>query len=260
HLLAAGIESPEQIDATAIQSHLLCLQRRGLAVASIARALVAIRMWLRYLCAAGAIGSDIAELLETPRTWQRLPGVISPKQVTALVRSLDPQGQLYLRDRAILETLYATGLRASELAGLTCPQVNLEIGYVRCLGKGNRERVVPLGRQAIRAVRQYLQELRPRLLAGRSEERIFLTRTGRPMDRHNLWRLVVRSARRAGIQARVSPHTLRHCFGSHLLAGGADLRIVQELLGHASVTTTQIYTHVDRQRLRSIHARFHPRP
>jgi integrase/recombinase XerD len=155
--------------------------------------------------------------------------------------------------------LYGTGLRASELTGLACSDVNLKIGYLRCVGKGNRERVVPIGRYAAESISDYLGALRQRLAKNGQYEQLFLTRTGRPMDRHNLWRLVVKHARRAGLDPKVTPHVLRHCFASHLLAGGADLRVVQELLGHVNVSTTQIYTHVDRERLKSIHSRFHPR-
>jgi len=167
---------------------------------------------------------------------------------------------LYLRNVALLELLYATGLRGGGVVDLPVDQINLDLGYVRCIGKGRKERIVPVGRAAIDAVRDYIELLRPRLLGDRHHKALFLSRTGRPLDRTNIWRLVRRYARAAGIEQKVSPHTLRHCFATHLLAGGADLRIVQELLGHADISTTQIYTHVDETQLKQVHATYHPRP
>jgi integrase/recombinase XerD len=254
-----GIDRADQLEPTLIRRHLMVLHTRGLSVSSVARHLVAIRMFLRYLFNNGQVDRDIGGLFDSPRTWQRLPVVIGTDEVDRLVCSPDPTDPLYLRDRAILETLYGTGLRASELAQLRHADVNLQVGYLRCMGKGRRERIVPIGRHAAQSIGDYLNQLRPKLAKNDGRDELFLTRTGRPIDRHNLWRLVVKHAGRAGLNKKVTPHVLRHCFASHLLAGGADLRVVQELLGHVSVTTTQIYTHVDRSRLRTIHARFHPR-
>ncbi|HUW81703.1 MAG TPA: site-specific tyrosine recombinase XerD [Phycisphaerae bacterium] len=253
------VQRPQQIEPATVQQHLVALHERGLAVASIARHLVAIRMFLRYLFAQGAMARDVAGLFDSPRQWQRLPRVLSQQDVGQLLAAPCPDDPLYLRDRAILEMLYGTGLRAAELVGLCCQDVNLQVGYVRCLGKGMRERIVPIGRYAVQTVEVYLSQLRPRLARTPAVATLFLSRSGRPLDRHNLWRRVVKHAAQAGISHRVTPHLLRHCFASHLLAGGADLRVVQELLGHVSVVTTQIYTHVDRDRLKAIHARFHPR-
>jgi len=254
-----GLARPQQIEPNVVQRHLVALHERGLAVSSIARHLVAIRMFLRYLFAQGAMARDVAGLFDSPRQWQRLPKVLSRRDVEQLLAAPRPDDPLYLRDRAILEMLYGTGLRAAELVGLHCEDVNLQVGYVRCLGKGMRERIVPIGRYALQAVQDYLSQLRPRLVKTPAVTTLFLSRAGRSLDRHNLWRRVVKHATQAGISRRVTPHLLRHCFASHLLAGGADLRVVQELLGHVSVVTTQIYTHVDRDRLKAIHARFHPR-
>ncbi|OHB67797.1 MAG: hypothetical protein A2Y76_14510 [Planctomycetes bacterium RBG_13_60_9] len=224
------------------------------------RALVAIRMFLRFARLMGLIEDDGAETLETPKTWQRLPAVCNKQQVAKLLEAPSPQEPFYLRDKALLELLYATGVRASELAGLRTTDVNLDIGYLRCFGKGNKERVVPVGKMAIAATLEYLRQLRPKLAKPQSQAFLLLSRTGRPLSRIEVWRLVKKYAVRAGMPHNVTVHTLRHCFATHLLSGGADLRSVQEMLGHVDIGTTQIYTHVDHERLRKIHKRFHPRP
>lgn len=232
----------------------------GLAESSIARRMVAIKLFLRYCFQNRHIVEDVASLIEPPKKWQHLPRVLSRQEVDRLLglpnENDDP---LALRDRAILELFYATGLRVSELVGLTLCSVHLDIGYLRCIGKGGRERVVPIGSRAVEALRAYLEHLRPQLLEGVATDKLFVSRTGKPLDRTNCWRLVVKYARQMGVPGRLSPHTLRHCFATHLLAGGADLRVVQELLGHADISTTQIYTHVDNSRLKAIHRQFHPR-
>ncbi len=242
-----------------LQPYLMALRGRGLALASIARRVASLRMFLRYCHAFGHLDEDLAALVETPRKWHKLPHALHYRKVDALLAAPDPQDRYYHRDLAVLELLYATGVRVSELVGLTLDRINLDIGYVRVMGKGRKERVVPVGRCAIEAVRRYLQELRGRLAGRRNPAALFLSRTGRPLDRSNVWRIVVRCARQAGLPGPLSPHTLRHSFATHLLEGGADLRVVQSLLGHADVTTTQIYTHVDRSRLKSIHQKYHPR-
>jgi integrase/recombinase XerD len=179
--------------------------------------------------------------------------------VDALMSAPDDGDAFAVRDRAVLELFYACGLRASELCGLTLPNVRLDLGYLRCFGKGRKERVVPIGRTAVEALREYLETQRA-ATDRRGSPFVFLSRTGRPLERTTVWRLVVKYARRMGVPGRFSPHSLRHCFATHLLQGGADLRVVQELLGHADVSTTQIYTHVDASRLKDIHRRFHPMP
>lgn len=243
-----------------IQSFLIELREHdSLAISSISRRLTAVKLFCRYCFSQGHIARDLAALMEPPKKWQTLPHVLNQKQVEALLTMPDVDDPLALRDKAILELFYATGLRVSELVGLRLDDVKLDIGYLRCLGKGSKERVVPIGGQAAEAVQTYLSELRPLLVDGRSTDRVFVSRTGRGMDRTNCWRLVVKYARQMGVEGKLSPHTLRHCFATHLLAGGADLRVVQEMLGHANVSTTQIYTHVDSSRLKSIHQKFHPR-
>jgi integrase/recombinase XerD len=247
------------LDFRVIQGHLMACKERGLALASIARRMATLKVFLRFCFGQRLIARDMASILETPRRWRNLPRPLNMKAVDALLGSLDPEEAYYPRDRAILELLYATGVRVSELAGLSLSSINLDIGYLRVFGKGGKERVVPVGRAAIEALREYLAGLRLRLVKPPDRGALFLSRTGRPLDRTAVWRLVVRHARRAGFQGKLSPHTLRHCFATHLLVGGADLRVVQALLGHADVTTTEIYTHVDRSRLKSIHQKYHPR-
>jgi integrase/recombinase XerD len=216
-------------------------------------------MFFRYLSAERLVPSDPTEHLESPRLWQTLPEVLDRKAVDRLLAAPDPaHDRLPRRDRAVLEFLYATGARASETADLTLDSVNREGGYVHCVGKGRKERIVPIGRRALEALDAYLAEERPRL-DRRGDEHLFLTHSGRRLGRETIWRLVKKYARRAGVSPRVSPHTLRHSFATHLLEGGADLRAVQEMLGHVDIATTQVYTHVDPSRLKAIHRKFHPR-
>lgn len=259
YLVAREVE-PGEITVDDMREYLVELQQRGLAVATVARDLAAIKVFLRFLYGERVLRRDIASLIESPKRWRTLPETVRYEQVEALLKAPDPRDEFFLRDRALLELLYATGLRVSEVVDLTLEQINLKLGYVRCIGKGRKERVVPVGRAAIAAMEVYLTELRPRLQGDRHAPTLFLSRTGRALDRTNMWRLVRKYAAVAGIDARVSPHTLRHCFGTHLLAGGADLRIVQELLGHTDVSTTQIYTHVDVTQLKHVHRKYHPRP
>ncbi len=251
---------PADLSIDEVQGHLMALQRRGLSLASIARHLASIKVFLRFLHFERTVRRDVASLIESPKRWRTIPGTINQAQVEALLMAPDPADDLYLRDRALLELLYATGLRVSEAVDLRLDQINLKLGYLRCMGKGRKERIVPMGRAAIDALDKYLEILRPRLPADKNSPALFLSRTGRPLDRTNVWRLVRKCAALAGISTSVSPHTLRHCFATHLLAGGADLRIVQELLGHVDVSTTQVYTHVDEVRLQQVHRQCHPRP
>jgi integrase/recombinase XerD len=225
---------------------------------TVARRLAAIRVFLRFVTAQGRDSSGILQQLERPKPESSLPKILSRGQVNQLIAAPNPKSILFSRDVAILELLYASGLRASELCDLKVRDVNLQVNCVRVLGKGMKERIVPLGKAAREAIERYIGECRPVLERGPSE-RLFLSRTGRPMERIGLWMLVEKYGRSSGLLKSVSPHTLRHCFASHLLGGGADLRIVQELLGHSDISTTQIYTHVDQDRLKSVHKRFHPR-
>jgi integrase/recombinase XerD len=255
-----GCKSWAAVDLAAIAAHLRALDAKGLAVSSIARHVATLRVFGRFLEARGLIPANPAELLTQPATWHTLPGVLGQEQMRALLAAPPPEDALCLRDVALLELLYAGGLRASELAQLDCDRLHLDLGVARVLGKGNKERIVPIGKPALAAVRRYLAELRPRLVReGRPTSRLLLSRTGAPITRIIVWQIVARHAKRAGLHG-VHPHTLRHSFATHLLAGGADLRVVQELLGHSNIKTTQIYTHVDRSRLKQVIAKCHPRP
>lgn len=258
HLTSTDVH-PEEISVQAVQAHLIKLQERGLALASISRHFAAIKVFLRHLFAERVLPRDITLLLETPKRWHNLPKTVRVDNVRALLESPKPTDEFYLRDRALLELLYATGMRVSEIVDLTTDRINLDLAYVRCFGKGRKERIIPVGQYAVKATKEYINGLRHRLCENRHTAALFLSRTGRPLDRTNVWRIVRKHAKAAGIEGQLSPHTLRHCFATHLLSGGADLRIVQELLGHADVTTTQIYTHVDPHQLRHVHRTCHPR-
>ena len=272
---ASKIKSIQQLRPVHIQSYLRQMAKSDKSESSSKRSLVAIRMFLRYGRLVGLIENDFHQVLEGPKLWQKLPTICSKKQVFDLLNAPCPEEPFYLRDKAILELLYATGMRADELANVKIGDMNLDIGYLRCLGKGNRERIIPLCKSAIAAVKEYLAELRVKLanksgrgaqssagavLTNNNSEFVFLSRTGRRLSRIEIWRLIKKYAIRAGMPKNLTVHTLRHCFATHLLSGGADLRSIQEMLGHVDIATTQIYTHVDQERLRNIHKQFHPRP
>ncbi|MCK4872219.1 MAG: tyrosine recombinase XerD [Phycisphaerales bacterium] len=266
-LASRGVLNPLNLAPQHLADHLRVLKTdRDLAATSIIRHLATIRMFCRFLHAQGRIEENPADLLERPTRWRHLPNVLSLKQVTALLNAPRPLENpdappLHLRDRAILEVMYAAGLRASETTGLTTNNVHDTLRVIRVTGKGGKERLIPIGKPALAAIHTYLRECRPRLARPdvRDEGCLFLSRTGRPLERIALWQIVTRSAAKAGLK-HIHPHMLRHSFATHLLSGGADLRVVQELLGHSDVTTTQIYTHVDQRRLKSIHKKYHPRP
>ncbi len=227
--------------------------------ASIARHLASIRSFYRFLKLEERVKETAVDLLAAPSLWQRIPQVLSPDSVTKLLESPQETDRYWLRDKALLETLYATGCRASETVGLKLQDIQLAEGYCKCFGKGSKQRIVPLGNHAVESLKRYLAEMRPKLCRPDGPSNIFLSRAGQPMDRITLWRIVKLHAGRLGLHAKVSPHTLRHSFATHLLAGGAELRSVQEMLGHAAIATTQKYTHVDRERLKALHKAFHPR-
>lgn len=254
------INNIRQINPPIIHEFTIKMSREQKIESSIKRCLVAIKMFLRFAASSGLIENDFTAILESPKVWQKLPCICSEQQVVNLLDTPNEKEPYYLRDKALLELLYATGARASEVAGMKQSNLNLDIGYLRCIGKGNKERIIPVGKVAIKAIREYLSELRPKLANAHSEDFLLLSRTGRPLSRIEIWRLVKKYAVRAGMPRNLTVHTLRHCFATHLLSGGADLRSVQEMLGHVDISTTQIYTHVDQSRLRKIHKEFHPRP
>jgi len=242
-----------------VYGHLQQLSKAGLTESSITRSLVAVKMLIRFGLLTGTVTENICDSLESPKPWKRLPGVANRDQVFKLLAAPCPDDPYYLRDACLLHLLYATGARASEVAGLKIKDINFSVGYVRCFGKGRKERIVPLGKAAARSVQAYLADGRPELVKPHTPDSLFLSRTGRALDRIELWRIVKKYALRAGMPKNLTVHTLRHCFATHLLSGGMDLRTLQEMLGHADIKTTQIYTHVDQDRLRAIHKKFHPR-
>jgi len=262
-LQEAEVDGPAGVRPAHLAEHVRGLARvRGLQPISIVRHIATIRVFFRFLKANGIVDDDAARLLETPMRWKRLPGVLSPRQMTTLLSTPAPEhGRLWRRDRAMLELMYAAGLRASEVGLLETRDHNAYLGVVLVNGKGGKQRVVPIGVPAQKLIEEYVERLRPeltRFLDSRDKGRLLLSNTGRPLDRVAVWQIVRRVAARGGL-GTVHPHMLRHSFATHLLAGGADLRVVQELLGHSDISTTQIYTHVDRSRLREVVRKHHPR-
>jgi integrase/recombinase XerD len=248
------------LDVAALGGYIDALYRDGLAPSSVCRHLASLTTFFRFLVFDGRLQENIAKLLVAPALWDRLPTVLSPAATDRLLEAPISTTRLGRRDRAALETLYATGCRASEVVGLRPLDIDLKARRARCVGKGNKERQVPLGSSAVRALSAYLQRDRPALVARNPDaEVVFVSKSGQPLSRIDLWHIVKRHARSAGLGGKISPHTLRHSFATHLLARGADLRVVQEMLGHASIATTQIYTRVELSRLREVHNRFHPR-
>ncbi len=253
------VRDPAAVTPALLRDHVYLLKDLGLSPASIRRAISAIRTYYRFLAGEGRVADDPSDRLESPARWRKLPETLTVAEVEAMLAAPQVDEPLAWRDRALLELGYGAGLRVSELCGLALRDLLLEEGLVRVFGKGGKERLVPLGRQTIGAVSVYLHTLRPELDRGRSAGRVLLNARGAPLSRVGAWGIVKRAAARAGITRRVTPHTLRHSFATHLLEGGADLRAVQEMLGHADLSTTQIYTHVDREYLRTVHRQFHPR-
>lgn len=248
------------LDISSLVGYVDFLVQHGLAPSSIGRNLASLSTFFRFLIFDGRLTENVAKLLVAPAVWDRLPTVLGPAAVDRLLSAPNAETRLGRRDRAALETLYATGCRASEVVSLRPRNLDLKGGFARCVGKGDKERLVPLGERAREALVSYLAVDRPLMVARRPETlTVFVSRTGRPLSRIGLWRIVKVHAQSIGLHADVSPHTLRHSFATHLLAGGADLRAVQEMLGHASIATTQVYTRVELSRLREIHGKFHPR-
>ncbi|MEE8450745.1 MAG: site-specific tyrosine recombinase XerD [Thermoguttaceae bacterium] len=237
------------------------LSEKRLAPASVARHIVSLKVFFRYLQLEGVLEDNLAELLGSQKLWQRVPKILSPQQIDALFQAPESGGPCWRRDRALLELLYATGCRASEASNLRMCDLHLDEGFCICRGKGDKERLVPLGNRAAEALRAYLQEERPGLVASSASpvEWVLLSYRGRRLRRERIWELLKKYARRIGAPSDIGPHTLRHSFATHMLSGGVDLRQLQEMLGHASIATTQIYTHVDPSRLKAIHKKFHPR-
>jgi integrase/recombinase XerD len=258
HLERRQIAPAQEVQGRDIVSFLEALQRRGLSARTRARMLAALRGFFRFLVREAVITADPTRDLHLPRLGTRLPRSLGPDEVQQLLAT-QSDGALAQRDGAMIELVYATGLRASEVVSLKVNQVNLEGGYLTVVGKGSKERVVPIGTYARQRVLDYLQHARPKILVGRLSPYLFLNRAGRKLSRQGFWLRVRRVVLQAGVRGKVSPHTLRHAFATHLVERGADLRAVQMMLGHTDISTTQIYTHVARDRLRAVHRKFHPR-
>lgn len=253
------ITSANDVTRKHILDCLLQAGDQGLSTNSISRRLVSIKIFFRYLQQEALISSNVTDAMDSPRLWKVLPSFLSTHEVEKLLAAPDETKRFGLRDKALIETLYGSGLRVSEASNLLLDNLHFDAGYLRCIGKGNKERVVPFGESARASLQRYLTESRPSLIKGQDPRAVFLNWRGKPLGRKGIWCLIRQYARKAGISKKLTPHTLRHSFASHLLANGAPLRIIQEMLGHADITTTQIYTHVDQARLKSVHEQFHPR-
>ncbi|MBI2876132.1 MAG: site-specific tyrosine recombinase XerD [Candidatus Tectomicrobia bacterium] len=253
------LEAVQEVDRPEILDYLSRLQQQGLSQASLAQHLAALRAFFRFLVAEGRLSRDPTADLESPALNRKLPKVLSNEEVAALLEQPDPRTPLGQRDAAMLELLYATGLRVSELISLSLNDLNLEAGYLRSRGKGGKERLVPLGELASLKVRDYLEGARAQLVRAPQDPRLFVNHRGKGLTRQGFWKLIKAYARKAGISGEISPHCLRHSFATHLLEGGADLRSVQKMLGHADISTTQIYTRVRKERLRALYDKYHPR-
>jgi len=259
HAATLGVERPDALTAIQLREFVYALKDLGLSPATIHRQISAIRTYFRFLVGEGHAARNPSERLESPKRWRTLPTVLTTHEIDRLLGTPTPDAPLGIRDRALLEFAYATGARVSEIVGVQLQDVMYEAGIVRLFGKGAKQRLVPVGRRALGAVALYAREIRPGLDRGKTGGKLFLNARGTPLSRVGAWGIIRQAAKRVGIAKRVSPHTLRHTFATHLLEGGADLRAVQEMLGHADLATTQLYTHVDRDYLRSVHRQFHPR-
>jgi len=260
YLQDEGIKQFQDLRAKMIVNFIEKEKQRGLSENSISRSLVTIKMLYKYMIMEGKISVNPMSSVNTLKLQKHLPEVLHYKAVEEILRAPDCNDKLGIRDKAILELMYATGARVSEVASIKVSWINFDYGYIRCQGKGSKQRIVPMGAEASKSIRRYLQEVRPFLVKIEGDEPLlFLSRTGKKLRRENIWSIVKKYAIKAGIRSNISPHTLRHSFATHLLEGGADLRSVQEMLGHSNISTTQIYTHIDRKYLKSIHQKFHPR-
>jgi integrase/recombinase XerD len=261
YLKASGLNNPDAVKRERVTDFMYALKKNGLSTTSICRALAAVKMFHRFLVRENFAKEDPTNLVETPKIWKRVPEVLSQSEMEAIINAARGKKPQMIRDYAILELFYASGMRVSELADLKVNGLNFDVGYVRCIGKGSKERIIPIGKKSREALTVYCQKVRPKFAAKSSAEadNLFLNRLGKRISRQCIWKLIKDYARKAGIKKNIKPHTLRHTFATHLLEHGADLRSVQEMLGHSDISTTQIYTHVDKERLKSVHKQFHPR-
>jgi integrase/recombinase XerD len=254
-----GIQHLNAAQRQHITEYLLHRRKGGLSARSLSRHLAAIRMFCRFLSREKLLAMDVTQTIDSPKLWRTLPHTLDYGEVERLLAAPNTRTKLGLRDRAMLEFMYATGLRVSEVAHIKLGDITFEAGFLRSVGKGNKERIVPIGKHAIEWIQRYLREARGSFAKAENLGEVFLSTRGKPLSRKTIWALIKKYARRAGITKNITPHTLRHSFASHLLDNGGDLRVIQEMLGHADISTTQIYTHVDQGRLKETHYRFHPR-
>jgi len=244
-----------------ITDFMMHLKDNGLESSSVARCFAAIKVFYKFLMRERLVKEDIANIIDSPRLWKKLPDALSIEEVASLLSKPDARDWMGLRDKAAMELMYATGLRVSELCSLKVKDINFEVGFVKCIGKGSKERIVPIGKSAKKYLEAYIEKVRPKLIKQDSPNSfLFITRLGKGISRQSFWKIIKKYAKEARIKKHLTPHTLRHSFATHLLERGADLRIVQEMLGHSDISTTQIYTHITKDRLKSIHKQFHPRP
>lgn len=253
-----GLENPAKITRKDIMDFLFGL-RQKISPISISRLLSTLKSFHKFLLREKITTNDPTDLIESPKLEKKIPSFLDSEEVNRILKAPNLRDVHGIRDRAILEVMYASGLRVTEAATLKLSDINADVGFVKCKGKGSKERIVPLGRVALDFLQKYLNEARPKLLNKKVSITLFLAQGGRPLSRQSIWKMIKKAVKDAGIKKRVSPHTLRHSFATHLLERGADLRSVQEMLGHASIITTQVYTHVNKTRLKEIHTRFHPR-
>lgn len=258
-LLLKKISDFDSVRPDTITSFIISEKKRGLSINSITRAIVAIRMLYKFLLSEGKLQTNPFAVIDSPKLWKRLPEVIPIHKIDALLSVPNIKTNLGVRNKAILELMYATGARVSEVVAIQMDWINLEYRYVKCRGKGSKERIIPLGTKAIEAIQNYVKTARTKIKNSQDSTYLFLSKTGRPLRRENVWVIVKNCALTAGIHGQISPHKLRHSFATHLLENGADLRAVQEMLGHVNISTTQIYTHVSKQHLKAIHRQYHPR-
>lgn len=258
-LSAAGIQNILSANSEVLSKFMFHEKDRKLSAATIARRISCIKTLYKFFTREGFIKENVTELIQSPKLWKRIPDVLNAEEVKRIIEGPDLHKKQGLRDRAILEMMYAAGLRVSETADLLVNNLNLEVGFIRVKGKGSKERIVPVGNKAIHFIQRYLQEVRPLLLKKKESPYVFLNKSGARLSRQSIWKMIAAVVRQVGIRKLVTPHTLRHSFATHLLEGGADLRSVQEMLGHADISTTQIYTHVNKKKLVEVYQKYHPR-
>ena len=255
YLAQKGIKTSAKVNREHVSNFMFDLKKHDMSATTICRNLAAVKMFHRFLVRENLAKEDPTTLVDTPKLWSRIPSVLTQAEIESMIQAASGKKAQEVRDQAILEIFYASGLRVSELADLKTTSINYEVGFVRAVGKGSKERIIPLGKKAREALQRYLLKARPQLLKNQTTDVLFLSRLGKKISRQSLWAVIKFYARKANIKKTIKPHT----FATHLLEHGADLRSVQEMLGHADISTTQIYTHVDKERLKSVHKQFHPR-